>query len=75
MTSIPYLVEVADEAGRVFFIKWEKYNVEDFFQPVEGGLDWRLPDGIDIGSAPDAKSLEIREIVNDPKHPLHSKKN
>lgn len=75
LTSIPYLVEVANKTGRVFFIKWEKYNLEDFFQPVEGGLDWRLPDGIDIGSAPDAKSLEIREIVNDPKHPLHSKKN
>jgi len=75
LKSMPYYIEVANQTRRVLFIKWQKYNLEDFLLPREGSLDWRLPDGIDIGSKPDATSHEIKEVLDNPKHPLNRKKN
>lgn len=71
----PYFIEIANKTRRVLFIKWEKYNLEDFLLPLKGGLDWRLPDGIDIGNDTDAKSWEITQILDNPKHPLHKERN
>lgn len=75
LKSIPYFIEVANTTRRVLFIKWQKYNLEDFLLPLEGGLDWRLPDGIDIGQDADTKSWEITEVLDNPKHPLNEKRN
>lgn len=75
LKSIPFYLEVANKTNRVLFIKWEKFQLEDFLVPPEGGLDWRLPDGIDIGNKPDAISKEIFEILNSKHHLLHNKKN
>ena len=75
LKSIPYYLEVANKTDRVFFIKWEKFHLEDFVLPAEGGLDWRLPDRYEIGKEPDLISRDIEQILNDENHPLNSKRN
>lgn len=46
---MPYYVLLAYKLQRVLFIKWQKFELEDFLLPPPGGLDWRLPEGVDIG--------------------------
>jgi len=49
LQSLPYFLLAANKTERLLFIKWEKFELTDFLTPPPGGLDWRLPDGIDIG--------------------------
>lgn len=46
---MPYYVLLAHKLQRVLFIKWQKFELENFLLPPPGGLDWRLPEGVDIG--------------------------
>jgi len=43
LRPLPYFLLAAYKMKRVFMIKWEKYELEDFFLPPKGGLDWRMP--------------------------------
>jgi len=75
LRPIPYFLLLAHKTNRVLFIKWQKYQLEDFLLPPVGGLDWRLPEDIDIGEKYDATTLELSPIFENPKHPLNKKKN
>jgi len=76
LRPLPYFLLFAQKTNRVLFIKWQKFNLEDFLIPPPGGLDWTLPKDIDIGIGPaDAQSLELENLLSDPKHKLHKKKN
>jgi len=53
LRPLPYFLLAAYKMKRVFLIKWEKYQLEDFLLPPEGGLDWRMPaDMEDMKSRP-----------------------
>ena len=58
MRPLPYFILAANRTGRgaflqplnfiiktiiVLFIHWQKFSLEDFLVPPEGGLDWTLP--------------------------------
>jgi len=75
LRPLPYFLFFAYKTNRVLFIKWQKFQLEDFLLPVVGGLDWRLPDDIDIGEGPDATGLDVGLIFSDPKHELNKKRN
>lgn len=40
---LPFFILAANKTGRVLFIHWQKFSLEDFLVPPEGGLDWTLP--------------------------------
>jgi len=46
---MPYYLLLAYKLQRVLFIKWQKFELEDFLLPPAGGIDWRLPKHISIG--------------------------
>jgi len=47
LRPLPYFILAANKTGRVLFIKWQKFSLEDFLVPPLGGLDWRLPKEFD----------------------------
>merc|ERR1711971_1034173 len=46
---MPYYLLLAYKLQRVLFIKWQKFELEDFLVPPAGGIDWRLPQELSIG--------------------------
>jgi len=46
---MPYYVLLAFKLQRVLFVKWQKFELEDFLVPPAGGIDWRLPKELSIG--------------------------
>lgn len=52
LRPLPYFLLAAHKMKRVFLIKWQKYELEDFFVPPEGGLDWRMPDTFKLKDRP-----------------------
>ena len=53
----------AKKMNLVLLIKWQKYELEDFLLPPKGGLDWRLPEGMDIGDYIKASDIDWQNIV------------
>jgi hypothetical protein len=65
LRSIPYFLLLANRTGRVLLIKWQKYDLEEFLLPPVGGLDWRLPEGMDIGSGKPGQAVScLGEMSN-----------
>jgi len=47
------LLLLANRSERILLIKWQRVPyLEDFLQPPINGLDWRLPEGMNIGDMP-----------------------
>jgi len=48
LQQVPYVLRHAYNSNRIFFIKWEKPgSLEEFLEPPDLGLDWRLPKWLD----------------------------
>ena len=72
LKSLPYYVTLAEKTNRMLFIKWEKFNLEDFMQPPKDGFDWRLPENITISPDIDYDGSLI-DLMNNETHELHEK--
>jgi len=72
LKSLPYYLRFAGQTNRLLFIKWEKFNLEDFMQPPQNGFDWRLPSFINITQVIDYQGSLIA-LMNDKDHELHDK--
>lgn len=44
LRTLPYFILAANKTGRVLFIHWQKFRLEDFLVPPAGGLNWTLPE-------------------------------
>jgi hypothetical protein len=48
LQSIPAMLMLANQTGRMFFIKWSRpAPLQEFLVPPTGGLDWTIPDWLD----------------------------
>jgi len=72
--AVPYFLRVAAKTNRLFFIKWNKFDLEDFLVPPSGGIDWRLPDNIDIGQDYNADIDTLFALNEDPSSNLNKKR-
>ncbi len=55
LRALPFMLLIASRLDRVFCIYWSRpFGLEDFFQPPEGGVDWRCPEEY-IESVKDAR--------------------
>jgi len=72
--SLPHLLRFAEQTKRMLFIKWEKFDLEDFLQPPLDGLDWRLPEFVNVSKTVDYDGSLI-ELRNDKDNELHKQKN
>jgi hypothetical protein len=71
LSSIPAMLLLANRTRRMLFIKWSRpAPLQEFLVPPEGGLDWTIPDWLDIHldfrklpltSGRDPQSLELAE--------------
>ena len=53
--ALPFMLLIASKLYRMFCIYWNRpFGLEDFFQPPEGGVDWRCPEEY-IESVKDAR--------------------
>merc|ERR1712039_93488 len=77
LRPIPFFLLLAHKTNRVLFIKWQKYQLEDFLVPPVEGLDWRLPDDIDFEEKWDETIFPIFDDLEDVlnKQALNKKKN
>jgi hypothetical protein len=48
LQTIPTMLMLANQTGRMFFIKWSRpAPLQEFLVPPTGGLDWTIPDWLD----------------------------
>lgn len=49
LNALPYLVMLANQTDRLLFITWSRpAPIEEFLVPPAGGLDWTIPDAVDL---------------------------
>ena len=54
LRPLPFMLLLAKKMDRVLLIKWQKgFDLESFLLPPDGGIDWRLPEGMDLGTSED----------------------
>jgi hypothetical protein len=62
LQSIPAMLMLANQTGRMFFIKWSRpAPLQEFLVPPTGGLDWTIPDWLD--SQLDFRKLPARKTM------------
>ena len=64
LRTTPFFLLLAKKLNRVLLIKWQKFDLESFLIPPDGGIDWRLPEGMDIGTSQDIflAHIDLNEI-------------
>jgi hypothetical protein len=49
LNALPYLLMLANRTNRLLFITWSRpAPLEEFLVPPAGGLDWTIPDAVDL---------------------------
>lgn len=60
LRPLPFFLVLAKKMNRVLLIKWQKgFDLEEYLLPPNGGIDWRLPESMDLATVEDLLSEDV----------------